>query len=60
MEQSLEVARYLVQSSAVLDALMEQVRSLREAVRLAEMISTEVSASSGVAASQPPVVEIRT
>ena len=60
MEQSLEVSRRLVRSSAVLDKLMDEVRFLREAVRLAEMCQQDVDASFHVAASQPPAVEIQT
>ena len=60
MEQSLEIARHLVQSSAVLDGLMDEVRALREAIRLAETVPTEVKSPSAVTAAPSPTVEIRT
>lgn len=50
MEQTLEASRRLLETSALLDELMAEVRGLRDAVRFVEMMQLEGGLAFGAAA----------
>lgn len=55
MERSVEVSRRLLETSAFLDELMAEVRALKVAVQLAEMLQIEDGANVEAAATLAPV-----